>query len=139
MRIVLDTNIWISGLILPKSTAGEILTAWQQNKFNIVVSQPILDELQKVLLYPKIQKRLHWDQNKVEHYLLLLQFFTELVALKKRDIKITTVRDPNDTPILATLLVSQADYLVTGDNDLLCLKEHFPIIGLAEFHELINY
>lgn len=138
MRVVLDTNIWISGLLLPESRAGEIITVWQHNQFNVVISEPILDELQKALSYPKIQKRLQWNENKIEQYLLLLRFFAEFVELKKLDIKANVVRDPNDTPILTTLLVSHADYLVTGDNDLLCLKQDYPIITLGEFYDLIK-
>jgi putative PIN family toxin of toxin-antitoxin system len=138
MRVVLDTNIWISGLLLPKSTAGQIITAWQQNRFNVVISQPILAEIKKVLSYPKIQKRLRWEENKINQYLLLLTFFAEKIQLKKEDIKIKVLKDADDTPILATLITSQADYLVTGDNDLLCLKQDYPIITLAEFYRIIN-
>lgn len=138
MRVVLDTNIWISGLMLPKSTAGKIITAWQQNKFNIIISQPILDEIKKVLSYPKIQKRLQWDEPKIEQYLLLLTFFSEFVVLKKASAKIKKIRDKNDIPILNTLISSGSDYLVTGDNDLLALKNDYSIIALADFYQLIN-
>lgn len=138
MRVVLDTNVWISGLLLPKSTAGEIIAAGEQNKFTMVISRPILDEIRKVLFYPKIQKRLHWDESKIDHYLSLLVFFAESVELKKEDIKVKVARDANDTPILHTLIASHADYLVTGDDDLLCLKQDYPIITLAEFYELIS-
>lgn len=137
MRVVLDTNIWVSGLLLPNSLAGKVITAWQKNKFNVVISQPILDELEKALKYPKIQKRLNWDSHKIEQYLLLMKFFAEFTSLKQIDSHLTIVRDPNDTPILATLVASQADYLVTGDNDLLCLKQDFAIITLAEFYEMV--
>jgi len=139
MRVVLDTNIWISGLLLPKSTAGQIINAWQQNKFTVVISQPILDEIKKVLTYPKIQRRLQWDKNKIEQYILLLTFFAENIKLKKADIKIKIARDVDDNAILATLIASHADYLVTGDNDLLCLKQNYSIITLAEFWELIKF
>lgn len=136
MRVVLDTNVWISGLLLPRSTAGQVITAWRQNKFTVAISQPILDEIKKVLTYPKIQKRLQWDEAKIEQFLLLLTFFAENITLEENN-QIKVVRDKNDTPILATLIASRADYLVTGDNDLLCLRQDYPIVTLAEFYELI--
>lgn len=138
MRVVLDTNIWISGLLLPKSTAGEIIDAWKHNKFDIVISQPILDELKKVLSYPKIQKRLQWDDHKIEQYLSLLTFFTEFVQLEELKDQTNIVRDPNDRVILATLLTSQAHYLVTGDKDLLCLNQDYSIITLTDFYHLVK-
>jgi len=139
MRVVVDTNIWIAGLLLPKSMAGEVIAAGQQNKFSLIVSQPILDKLKKVLAYLKIQKRLHWNEDKIDQYLSLLGFFAEFVELKKSNIKAKVAWDANDAPILHTLIASKADYLVIGDNDLLCLKQDYPIITLAEFHKLIQY
>lgn len=137
MRVVLDTNIWISGLLQPQSSAAEVLSAWKENKLIVITSEPILDEIKKVLNYPKIQKHLHWDRNKIEQYLLLITFFTECVVLPESSTNIGIVRDTNDTPILDTLLVSGADYLVTGDKDLLCLKKDYPILTLSDFYNLM--
>ena len=47
-------------------------------------------------------------------------------------------QDKDDLFLLKTLLASQADYLVSGDNDLLCLKNNYPILTLAEFYELLE-
>jgi putative PIN family toxin of toxin-antitoxin system len=136
LKVVLDTNIWISGLLLPKSKAGKILAAWQASRFEVVTSQEILDEIKKVLLYPKIQKRIEWSEAKANQYILLLKFLTHLVAIDPKYKKIKVPNDANDSAILQTFLTSHADYLVTGDNDLLILNLHYPIITLNEFYEI---
>ncbi len=137
LKIILDTHIWISGLLLPKSKAGEVLLQWKASKIDIVTSQPILDEIRKVLLYPKIQKPIQWDAAKIDQYLSLMQFLTEFIEIDPDAPQVIVPRDPNDSIILNTFLASKADFLLTGDNDLLVLKAQYPIITLAEFHEKI--
>lgn len=133
MRVVLDTNIWISGLLLPKSMAGEVITKWREGLLTIVTSFPLLHELRRVLSYPKIIKRVGWDNEKIELYLSLLEFFTEIVAVDH--VKIKVEADPNDSVILATLIASKAEWLVTGDKDLLGLAAKYKIINLADFYK----
>jgi uncharacterized protein len=137
LKVVLDTNIWISGLLLPKSKAGKIIAAWELSKVEIVTSQAILDEIKKVLLYPKIHKRIHWDEAQIDQYILFLKFFSHFVVTKKIKSHAIVERDPADSIILNTLIASYADYLVTRDNDLLVMKENYPIITLAEFCEIV--
>ena len=136
MKIVLDTNVWISGLLLPKSNAGIILQSWQQGQYNIVISAPILKEIERVLQYPKIAKRLKWEKSKIRQYLELLGFFTELITVD--ECRVEVEKDPDDSPILATLIVGQASWLVTGDNMLLELKDKYPIITAKDFCVLID-
>ena len=138
MRVILDTNIWISGLLLPKSIAGNIIQAWQQAKYELVTSQPILDEIKQVLTYPKIQKRIRWNETKIEQYILLIKLLSNFVILPETDLVQADVRDLKDKPILATLVHSQGDYLVTGDQDLICLSHTYSIITLREFYQLIE-
>lgn len=133
MHVVFDTNIWISGLLLPNGKAGHVLSAWQNNQFTVATSPELLDEIKKVLLYPKIQKRIQWNENQVNQYILLLKFFTEVVLINKTQLTVSSERDLSDNVILKTLIASHANYLVTGDDDLLILKEHYPIITLSEF------
>ena len=131
MRIVLDTNIWISGLLLPKSNAGKILKEWNEVKFEIILSPYILEEIGKVLAYPKIKKRLKWDDAKIQHYLDLLVFFAEMVDVS--EISEHVEADPKDSPILSALITSNADFLISGDSDLLNLKRNYPILSIIEF------
>lgn len=136
MRIVLDTNVWISGLILPKSNAGIILDAWKNGQYTIVCSDPILKEMERVLQYPKIAKRLNLDDVKLRQYLDLLIFFTEHVNVQKE--LVIVENDPDDSLILTTLIASKANWLITGDDELLKLKDAYPILSIKEFCDLIE-
>lgn len=133
MRIVLDTNVWISGLLVPQGKSGMIINAWRQGHLSIVVSQPIFQEIERVLLYPKISKRLKWDVVKIRHYINLLSLLTEEVDVK--NCSVVVEKDFDDSPILETLITSQADWLVTGDMVLLELKRDYPIISVSDFFQ----
>jgi len=131
VNVVLDTNVWVSGLMHPQKNAGQILEKWKHKGFDIIVSPYILKEIEKVLCYPKIKKHLRWDNEKVSNFVNLIPIFTEVV-----DPKIITVEvksDPKDSPILAVLIESRAHYLVTGDIDLLKMKENYNILSVSEF------
>ena len=131
MRVILDTNIWISGLLLPASNAGKILTEWKKSKFKVVLSLYIVEEIGRVLTYTKIKKRLQWDHSKIQTYLDLLMFFSEMVDVNACPAHVDS--DPKDSPILAALITSKADFLISGDSDLLNLKKDYPILSIIEF------
>jgi len=131
MRVVLDCNVFISGLMLPQSIPGKILSAWRGGQFDLVLSEPMLGEISRVLSYPKISRRIGWDGEKIARYLALLRFEAAIVSID--GITADVPGDPNDTPILATLLAGKADCLVSGDDHLLCLAGKYPIFSPAEF------
>jgi putative PIN family toxin of toxin-antitoxin system len=131
LRVVLDTNVWVSGLLLPTSNAGKILKGWDEARFEVILSSYILEEIGKVLAYPKIKKRLEWDGAKIQHYLDLLVFFAEIVDVP--EISAHVEADPNDSPILSALITSDADFLVSGDSDLSDLKIDCPVLSIVEF------
>jgi putative PIN family toxin of toxin-antitoxin system len=131
MRIVLDTNVLLSGLMLPTSVPGQIINAWRLAQFDLVLSEPMLNEIARVLTYPKIRKRLYWDDEAIQRFILLLRFKAEIVDISLT--KINVPADPADNPILATLIAAHAEYLITGDQDLLVLRQNYPILTPAEF------
>src|SRR5579862_1494733 len=105
-----------------------IIDTWRQGHLSIVVSQ-------RVLLYPKIFKKLKWDKMKVKHYTNLLSILTENIEIK--DCSVIVKKDFDDSPILETLIISQADWLITGDMVLLELQNDYPIISVSEFFQKI--
>jgi len=131
MKVVLDTNIFLSGLMLPESQPGKILSAWRSSAFELVLSEPMLIEITRVLAYPKIRKRIGWSDEEIEQFVSLLRFNAEIVNIDGVDAVVP--RDADDTPVLAALIASHADCLVSGDQDLLSLKEHYAIETVAEF------
>jgi len=131
MKVVLDTNIFLSGLMLPESQPGKILSAWRSSAFELVLSEPMFIEITRVLAYPKIRKRIEWSDEEIDHFVSLLRFNAEIVNIEGIDAVVP--RDADDAPVLAALIASQADCLVSGDQDLLCLKEQYSIETVAEF------
>ena len=131
MRIVLDTNVLMSGLMLPESTPGKIVSAWRKRNFYLVISEPVLEEIARVLDFPKIKKRLNWDDETISRFIVLVRFEAELVSVV--GVEATVSADSNDSHLLATLLVSKTDWLITGDSDFAELAGQHPIISPREF------
>ena len=131
MKVVIDTNILLSGLMLPNSIPGRIVQAWRDNRFELVLSQFQLDEIGRVLAYPKIQKRLKWDQAEITHF--LQQLFLRSVYLGDIITVAEVPADANDNLILSAYLLAEAEYLVTGDRGILALREQYQILTAVEF------
>lgn len=133
MRVVVDTNIWLSGLLLPASVPGRIVRAASTAEVAMVLSEPLLRELRLALNYPRIRSRLPLSDAELERYLAELQYIAEIVDIGGTAARVP--RDRRDDMVLATLLVSGADHLLTGDRDLLALRASHPILTAREFYE----
>lgn len=129
LRIVLDTNVLVSGLAYPDGVPGRIVTAWRRGSLDVVLSSYILDEVRRVL--PRLNHRLKWRKADFADLVDLLAIQADLV--EPQELPEDAARDAADVPILGTLLASNADYLVTGDRDLLALADSHPIVSPAEF------
>jgi len=126
MRIVLDTNVLLSGLMTPKGTRGKIVAGWHGAHFDLVLSEPMLEEIRRDLAYPKTYARLGWGEREIARFLLLrLKAGWWICA--------TVPQDAGDNSVLATLLASRAEWLVSGDQDLLVLADRYPILSPLEF------
>jgi len=131
MKVVLDTNVLVSALLKRDSIPGQLLQAVWDGNLDLVLSEPLLAELREVLNYPKIRKRLVANAIDSELFLELLPFFTIQVDLSA--VKVPRPRDAADEIALATLVAGQAEWLVSGDEDLLILADQFPILSPAAF------
>lgn len=128
LRVVLDTNVLVSGLAYPASLPGRIVGAWRQGAIVVVLSHYILDEMVRVL--PRLSK-ITLTAADIRDLADTFMFLADVIdpdAEQDADL-----RDPNDQPVLATWKAAQADYLITGDKDLLALAERYPIVSPAEF------
>jgi len=113
IKVVLDANVLVSGLLSHKGPPGRILDAWMAGQFQLFVSPQILEELRRVLRYPRIQERLASEQ--VSRLLEKLGQDAELVdGTLKLDV---LTRDPSDNVYLACAIEARADYLVTGNSN----------------------
>jgi putative PIN family toxin of toxin-antitoxin system len=131
MRVVLDSNVILSGLMSPKGTTGTIIQAWKDSRLTLLICEVQLEEIKRVLAYPKIQKRLNWSAEKINLFVKLLAYRSEYIDIS--GVGAYVPQDADDEMLLATLIAAKADYLVTGDSDLLALRENYAIITPAQF------
>jgi uncharacterized protein len=130
IRAVLDTNVLVSGLAYPGSIPGRILSTWRQGGLSVVLSRYILDEMVAVL--PRLS-RIRLSADEIRDLADSFLFMAEIVEPGAASDE--TLRDKADAPVLATLLAAGADYLITGDKDLLALAGRYPIVTPAAFWE----
>ena len=131
MKVVLDTNVLLSGLMFPDGAPGRIVGAWLNARFELVISVHQLAEIGRSLAYPKIRRILGWDDRRIEQFIRQLYVRARIVDLDGISVEVPS--DPDDVPILATLVAAEADALVSGDRDLLALRDRYAILTPAEF------
>ena len=119
MRAVLDTNVIVSATLIRGGNEDRILRAWQQGVFELVLSPPILEEIGRVLSYAKIQK-LRWTTQ--EEVISLLESLAGESVLVPGRLEVRASRDPEDDKFLAAAIEAGAEYVVSGDKDLLDLR-----------------
>lgn len=132
MRVVLDTNTAISGLLwggpprrlIDAATAGEI---------EIICAEALLDELRDVLNRPKFTQRLVLRGVTAAELLDLYRQLVHIVVPAQLPAPVT--RDPDDDLVLACALAAQAEVIVSGDDDLLSLGVYagVPILTAPAF------
>jgi putative PIN family toxin of toxin-antitoxin system len=133
LRVVLDTNVLLSGLAYPGSLPGRIVAAWRHGSVDVVLSTFILDELRRVL--PRLSARHGLSSREIDDLVDILSIQAELV--EPEAVSDDALPDDNVQPLLATLLAGMRtgslDYLITGDKDLLALAGTYPILTPAAF------
>ena len=137
-RAVLDTNVIVSGLIASKGTPADLLTAWRNRRFDLVIGPAILQEIERVLRLPRITKAYRLAPQDISDLIELL--ISRAILTPGRLTIPSTARDPEDDQILACAIEGHADYIVTGDKDLLSLERYreIPIISPAAFAGLLG-
>jgi putative PIN family toxin of toxin-antitoxin system len=127
-RVVFDTNVLVSALLFEHSIPGQAMfQALDEGK--VLISQELVLELQSVLNRSKFDRYLDTEDRELFLELLILQ--GEFVVVSTT---IASCRDPKDNHLLSLAVDGDADYLVTGDHDLLILTEvgHAEIITPTE-------
>jgi len=121
LRVVLDTNVVLSALVFGAGTAGQLRLGWQQGAIAPLVSTATVQELIRVLAYPKYRlSRLEQDE-------LLADYLphTQAVRIPQPPPAVPKCRDPLDVPFLHLAVAGKAKVLVSGDRDLLALADVF--------------
>ncbi len=125
MKVVLDTNVWVSAIIwggIPDQT----LLLREQQKLTIAMSQELLDELESTFNKRKLAPKLQALSLTVPTIINLIQ--ESVIFYPIQQLNVRELRDADDNIILATAIAAEADVIITGDQDLLIL---FVYQGIA--------
>lgn len=136
MRIVIDTNAFVSALLVPGSRTAELTACWRRGRFTVLTSQAQLDELVRVTRYPRIRERL--SAPLAGRLINELKGFAEWVDnLPPVDMS----PDPFDNYLLSIAQGGGASHLVTGDKrDLLSMARYgsTAIVGVSAFLDMLG-
>jgi putative PIN family toxin of toxin-antitoxin system len=120
MRAVIDTNIIIRAVIKPSGTVGPVLQRLRNCEFTAVYSEAILEEIVAKLALPRISKKYQLEEGVIEDLLGLLALRGELVNPSR---PVRACRDPDDDMLIEAALEGKAEWVVTGDQELLTLEK----------------
>lgn len=135
-QVVLDTNVLVSGFLATRGPLSDIVTALLRNEFRLITSHHILIELERVLERPFFLEQ--QPQEAIDRYLTLIRRRAEIMTI---DVIVHGVAtQPADDQVLATAVSGRADYLVTGDRQLLVLGayQQVKIVTPREFLDLLS-
>jgi putative PIN family toxin of toxin-antitoxin system len=134
--VVLDTNVWVSGVFFQRGIPAAILRAWRDRRFEIVVTVETLDELETQL------------REKVTRFGAEPALATEWITYVKTYARVVPTteavrgvcRDPDDDKFLTAALSSGVSCIVSGDRDLQVLGEYqgVQVLSPREFAELLG-
>lgn len=131
-KIIIDTNIWISFLIGKElQNLRDLIVS---EKVKVITTDQLITEIKLVTTRDKLRK--YFNQDKVSDLISLLDILADKVKIKKID---KICRDPKDDFLLALSKESRANYLITGDKDLLAIKVYgrTKILTVKQFKENI--
>lgn len=130
-RVVLDTNVVVSALVFTYGRSVALREAWQGGRCEPLVSKATVNELIRVLGYPKFKLVADEQRELLSDYLP----YCRTVTIPAKPPKTPPCRDPFDLPFLQLAIVGKAEALVTGDQDLLGIEGKLacPIVTLDAF------
>jgi uncharacterized protein len=137
---VVDTNVFVSGTINPHGRPRQVLRAWHGGRFRLILSDRQHAELITVFGRPKIIRQFRITLIELTELIARIATVTPIVPSASIPV---SLRDPEDEHILAAALVGKADYLVTGDDDLLVHQGDprlgtLKIVTVAQFLALLS-
>ncbi len=132
MRVVLDTNVWLSGLLW-SGAPSRIIQLVENGELQAIGSEAILAEISNTLDQPKLQKRLSQIQIGADAVMLAIR--QVLIIVNTTPMQVANLRDPKDEIIITAAISGHATAIITGDQDLLVLAtvQGVPILSPQDF------
>lgn len=130
VKVVVDTNIWVSALVAPTGVAARLVDLWRQDKFKLVVSEQQIGELTEVLTRPRFLKY-RIDEQETADLLESISTRSERIILKGG---VKFCNDPDDDIFIEAAILGKAKYLITGDKG---VRDDAALISLLQKHGII--
>lgn len=137
-KITADTNIIVSGVINKKGNPARFLELLRDRKFELVLSEPLIEELRVTFSYPHLREKYKITDEVVEDTIAFLREKATIVPGDYETDFLDEV-DPKDNKVLACALEGKVDEIVSGDKQhILPLKQfhHIQIISVADFLDI---
>lgn len=115
MRVVIDTNVWVSAFLTPYGAPAQLVQAFLEGRLEMVVSERLLQEVRTVLLRPRLQKRHQQPPDAIDTYIEAIR--RHAIVVETKDV-LKLCRDERDNFLLETALAGDASCIVTRDDDL---------------------
>lgn len=112
IRVVLDANVVVSSLINPQGIPAQVLDAWRAERFQVVLSGAILDEIGRVLRYPRVAVYHRWSEERLRQW---LEDFAHLAVMTPGILNLEIIQeDSADNRYLECAVEGAAAYIVSG-------------------------
>ena len=138
LKVVLDTNVIISGLTATRGNPHNILEAWRRGEIILLTCPAVVDEVAEVLCRPFFRDRRHITEDDVTRARRVLAVDATVVVPRVRLVVVED--DPDDDRVLECALEGGADYIVSGDHHLLDLGRfrHIPVVTPRQFLAILE-
>ena len=144
LRVVVDTNVFVSATLSRESGSALIVNAWRMDRrFTLITCHQAVNEILRVLAYPRI--RIKYGVQPAEAHRIAKSLYRRAVWVEPKG-EISLCRDETDNFLLETAILGKAKYLVSGDSDLVddkklraeMLKQGVIIVGVTEFVAILK-
>ena len=137
LRAVIDTNVLVSSVLSKQGAPARLLDAWHERRFDLVISEAIIGEIESVLSEPRLKQVFHIVDERIARLVEVLREDALLVP-GNADVRGAVPADPSDEMFLAAAVDGDADVVVSGDKDLLDLESFRGIVILTARQFLDN-
>lgn len=125
MRAVLDTNVLVSAYLAPVGNPATILRRFREGNFDVVLSEAILTEFQKVMTYDRLRRRHQLSDAEIT---AAAADFAEFATLVEPTERLNVVPgDPDDDKFVEAAVAGEVEFIVSGDQHLLQLRSSLGI------------
>ena len=129
MKVVLDANVYVSSMLNKQGNPKRVIDGWQRGTFDVLITSAILDEIGRVLRYPRIVKRHKQVEPAIQRFLKLLE--DKAITVEPGEELGVVKDDESDNRYLECAVAGKAQFVISGDNHLLAIGEYRSIVILS--------